>query len=46
MKHYMPRRPQAAPPTAPGWFVAALLAAAALVTAVTPVFGSLTGAVQ
>ena len=44
MTRYTPRRPQAAPPTAPGWFVAALLAAAALVTAVTPAFGSATGA--
>ena len=42
MTRYSPRRPQAAP----RWFVAALLTAAALVTAITPVFGSLTGAVQ
>ena len=46
MTRYTPRRPQAAPQTAPGWFVAALLAAAALVTAVTPVFGSAAGAIQ
>ena len=39
MTRYTPRRPQAAP----RWFVAALLAAATLVTAVTPVFGSATG---
>ena len=44
MTRYTPRRPQAAPRTAPGWFVAALLAAAAFVTAVTPVFGPVTGA--
>lgn len=43
MTPYLPRRPRAAPKTAPAWFVAALLAAAALATAVTPVFGSATG---
>jgi hypothetical protein len=43
MTRYSPRRPQAAPKTAPAWFVAALLAAAALVTAITPVFGSAEG---
>ena len=44
MTRYTPRRPHAAPRTAPGWFVAALLAAAAFLTAVTPVLGSATGA--
>jgi hypothetical protein len=46
MTRYAPRRPQAAPPTAPGWFVAALLAATAFVTAITPMFGLLSGAVH
>ena len=40
MTRYLPRRPQAAPKTAPAWFVATLLAAAALLTAVTPVLGA------
>jgi hypothetical protein len=40
MTRYLPRRPQGAPQTAPAWFVAALLAAAAFVTAITPVLGS------
>lgn len=40
MTHYTPRRPQAAPRTAQAWFVAALLAAATFVTAITPLTGA------
>lgn len=43
MTRYSLRRPQAAPKTAPAWFAAALLAAAAVVTAVTPMLGSAEG---
>jgi hypothetical protein len=39
MTRYTPRRPQAAPPTAPAWFAAALLAAAALFTVAAPAVG-------
>jgi hypothetical protein len=39
MTRYMPRRPQAAPQTAPRWFVAALLTAAALITVAAPAMG-------